>query len=145
MLFLGNTQQRLIFLFNSIVPNIFLNFTLHNILAFHDFITYFCVVIKSYYQLILNTMNKAELIGAIASEAKITKAFAKKALEAFVKATTTALKKGDRVALLGFGTFHVAKRAARTGRNPRTGKTIKIPAKKVAHFRAGSDLKKTVK
>ncbi|MCX6235144.1 MAG: HU family DNA-binding protein [Bacteroidetes bacterium] len=90
-------------------------------------------------------MNKAELIGAIASEAKITKASAKKALEAFVKATSTALKKGDRVALLGFGTFHVAKRAARTGRNPRTGKTIKIPAKKVAHFRAGSELKKTVK
>jgi len=90
-------------------------------------------------------MNKAELIGAIASEAKISKANAKKALEAFIKSTSQALKKGDRVALVGFGTFHVAKRSARTGRNPRTGSPIKIPAKKVAQFRPGAELKKTVK
>jgi DNA-binding protein HU-beta len=92
-----------------------------------------------------NIMNKAELIGAIASEAKMSKANAKKALEAFIKSTSQALKKGDRVALVGFGTFHVAKRSARTGRNPRTGSPIKIPAKKVAQFRPGAELKKTVK
>jgi DNA-binding protein HU-beta len=89
-------------------------------------------------------MNKAELVDAIAAESKLTKVDAKKALDAFVNATSKALKKGDRVALVGFGTFSVAKRAARTGRNPQTGKAIKIAAKKVAKFSVGAELKKTV-
>ncbi|MCD4682960.1 MAG: HU family DNA-binding protein [Bacteroidales bacterium] len=90
-------------------------------------------------------MNKAELIDAMAADASITKADAKRALDAFVGATTKALKKGDRVALVGFGSFSVAKRAARTGRNPQTGKEIKIAAKKVVKFKAGADLAGTVK
>ena len=90
-------------------------------------------------------MNKAELVEAIASESKLTKADAQRALEGFINATTKALKKGDRVALVGFGSFSVAKRAARTGRNPQTGKEIKIAAKKVAKFKAGADLAAKVK
>ena len=90
-------------------------------------------------------MNKAQLIDAIAANAGLTKADAKKALDAFVSATTQALKKGDRVALVGFGSFSVAKRSARTGRNPQTGKEIKIAAKKVVKFKAGSDLADVVK
>jgi len=90
-------------------------------------------------------MNKAELIDAMAAEAGLTKADAKRALDAFVTATTKALKKSDRVALVGFGSFSVAKRAARIGRNPQTGKEIKIAAKKVVKFKAGSDLTGTVK
>jgi DNA-binding protein HU-beta len=90
-------------------------------------------------------MNKAQLIDAIAANAGLTKADAKKALDAFIKATTQALKKGDRVALVGFGSFSVSKRSARTGRNPQTGKEIKIPAKKVVKFKAGSDLAAVVK
>lgn len=90
-------------------------------------------------------MNKAQLIDAIAAQAGLTKADAKKALDAFIKATTQALKKGDRVALVGFGSFSVSKRSARTGRNPQTGKEIKIPAKKVVKFKAGSDLATVVK
>lgn len=89
-------------------------------------------------------MNKSELIDSIASEAKITKADAGRALDGFINATTKALKKGDRVALVGFGSFSVSKRSARTGRNPQTGKEIKIAAKKVAKFKAGAELKKTV-
>ena len=84
-------------------------------------------------------MNKAELIDAIATEAKISKADSARALDGFIKVTTKALKKGDRVALVGFGSFSVAKRAARTGRNPQTEKPIKIPAKKVAKFKAGAE------
>ena len=90
-------------------------------------------------------MNKAQLIDAIAANAGLTKADAKKALDAFVKATAQALKKGDRVALVGFGSFSVAKRSARTGRNLQTGIEIKIPAKKVVKFKAGSDLTNIVK
>lgn len=90
-------------------------------------------------------MNKAQLIDAIAANAGLTKADAKKALDAFIKATTQALKKGDRVALVGFGSFSVSKRSARTGRNPQTGKEIKIPAKKVVKFKAGADLADVVK
>ena len=90
-------------------------------------------------------MNKAELIDAIAADASITKADAKRALDAFVGETTKALKKGDRVALVGFGSFSVAKRAARTGRNPQTGKEIKIAAKKVVKFKPGSELVGSVK
>ena len=89
-------------------------------------------------------MNKAELIEAIATDAGLSKADSKKALDAFITATTKSLKKGDRVALVGFGTFSVAKRAARNGRNPQTGKPIKIAAKKVAKFKAGAELAKTV-
>ena len=84
-------------------------------------------------------MNKAELIDAMAKDASLTKADAKRALESFVVNTTKALKKGDRVALVGFGSFSVAKRAARKGRNPQTGKEIKIDAKKVVKFKAGED------
>ena len=90
-------------------------------------------------------MNKAELIDAMAAEAGLTKADAKRALDAFVTATTKALKKSDRVALVGFGSFSVAKRAARIGRNPQTGKEIKIAAKKVVKFKAGSELTGTIK
>ena len=85
-------------------------------------------------------MNKAQLIDAIASEANLTKADAKRSLDAFVDTTTAALKKGDRVALVGFGSFSVSKRNARTGRNPQTGKPITIAAKKVVKFKAGADL-----
>ncbi len=90
-------------------------------------------------------MNKGELVDAIASEAKITKADAQRALEAFLSVTSKTLKKGDKVTLVGFGTFSVAKRAARTGRNPQTGKEIKIAAKKVAKFKAGAELSAKVK
>jgi len=85
-------------------------------------------------------MNKAELIDAIASSAKISKADAGRALDATVESIHKALKKGDRIGLVGFGSFSVAKRAARVGRNPQTGKEIKISAKKVVKFKAGSDL-----
>jgi DNA-binding protein HU-beta len=89
-------------------------------------------------------MNKAQLIDAMAAQAGLTKADAKKALDAFVGATTGALKSGDRVALIGFGSFSVSKRSARTGRNPQTGKEIKISAKKVVKFKPGADLAGTV-
>lgn len=89
-------------------------------------------------------MNKAELIEAIASDAKMTKADAKRALDAFIVATTGALRNGERVALVGFGSFSVIKRAARKGRNPQTGKEIKIPAKKVVKFKPGNDLSAAV-
>lgn len=90
-------------------------------------------------------MNKAELIDAMASGAGLTKADAKKSLDAFIGATTKALKKGDRVALVGFGSFSVSKREARKGRNPQSGKEITIPAKKVVKFKAGAELAKVVK
>ena len=90
-------------------------------------------------------MNKAQLVDAIAKDAKLSKADAKKALDSFVTATAAALKKGDRVALIGFGSFSVTKRTARTGRNPQTGKEITIPAKNVVRFKAGSDLSGNVK
>jgi DNA-binding protein HU-beta len=90
-------------------------------------------------------MNKAELIDSIASEADITKADAKKALDAFIDTTTKALKKGNRVALVGFGSFSVSKRSARKGRNPQTGKEIKIPAKKVVKFKPGAELSDKIK
>jgi len=89
-------------------------------------------------------MNKAQLIDAIASNAGLTKADAKKALDAFVSTTTDALKGGDRVALIGFGSFSVSERGARTGRNPQTGKEIKIKAKKVVKFKAGAELSDAV-
>jgi DNA-binding protein HU-beta len=89
-------------------------------------------------------MNKAELIDAIAAGSGLTKADSRRALDAFIDATEEALKKGDRVALVGFGSFGVSKREARVGRNPQTGKEIKIPAKKVVKFKAGTDLSRKV-
>jgi DNA-binding protein HU-beta len=85
-------------------------------------------------------MNKSQLIDAMAEEAKLTKVDARKALDAFVKVTSDALKGGDKIALVGFGSFGVSQRSARTGRNPKSGKEIKIAAKKVVRFKAGSDL-----
>jgi DNA-binding protein HU-beta len=90
-------------------------------------------------------MTKAELIASIGKEAKISKASAEKALNAFSNGVTKALKKGDKLTLTGFGTFSVAKRRARIGRNPQTGKEIKIAATRVAKFKAGNLLKKAVK
>jgi DNA-binding protein HU-beta len=90
-------------------------------------------------------MTKAELIASIGKEAKISKASAEKALNAFSNTVMKALKKGDKLTLTGFGTFSVARRRARTGRNPQTGKEIKIPATRVAKFKAGNLLKSTVK
>ncbi len=89
-------------------------------------------------------MNKAQLIDAIAEKAGLTKADAKKALDAFVESTTDALKNGDRVALIGFGSFAVATRSARTGRNPQSGAPIEIPAKKVVKFKPGAELSDAV-
>ena len=85
-------------------------------------------------------MNKAQLIDAIAEKAGLTKADSKKALEAFVATVGESLNAGDKVALVGFGTFSVSERGERTGRNPQTGKTITIPAKKVVKFKAGAEL-----
>lgn len=89
-------------------------------------------------------MNKAELIDSIAADSKLTKADAKRALDAFISATAKALKKGESLVLIGFGTFKVVQRAARNGRNPQTGKAIKIKAKKVVKFKAGTDLSKKI-
>lgn len=89
-------------------------------------------------------MNKSELIEAVAKSADISKADAGRAVDAFVDATTNALKKGDQVSLVGFGTFSVRSRAAREGRNPRTGETIRIPASKAPAFKAGKALKDAV-
>lgn len=90
-------------------------------------------------------MNKGDLIDAIAKGASITKAQSQEALETVTKSITSALKKGDKVTLVGFGTFSVTKRAARIGRNPQTGKEIKIAAKKVAKFKAGKELSTKIK
>ncbi|PIE99268.1 MAG: DNA-binding protein [Polaribacter sp.] len=83
-------------------------------------------------------MNKSELIDAMAADAGISKAAAKAALESLTTNVTKTLKKGDKVALVGWGTWSVSERAARTGRNPQTGKEIKIAAKKVVKFKAGA-------
>ena len=85
-------------------------------------------------------MNKAQLIDAIADKAGLTKVDAKKGLDATIEAVSEALKAGDRVALVGFGSFSVSERGARTGRNPQTGKEIKIAAKKVVKFKPGAEL-----
>ncbi|HNX88251.1 MAG TPA: HU family DNA-binding protein [Paludibacteraceae bacterium] len=90
-------------------------------------------------------MNKAELINAIAEASGMTKVASKKALDATIKSITGSLAKGEKVSLVGFGTFSVAERAARTGINPSTKKSLKIPAKKVAKFKAGADLADAVK
>jgi len=89
-------------------------------------------------------VNKSELIDAIAAEAKLTKVDAGNALDATIAVVTQTLKKGDKIALVGFGTFQVDKRAARKGRNPQTGKQISIPATNVPKFRPGKTLKDAV-
>jgi DNA-binding protein HU-beta len=89
-------------------------------------------------------VNKTELIEHIANQADISKAAAARALDAVVGGVTKSLKKGESVSLVGFGTFSVSKRAARSGRNPRTGATIKIKAAKVPKFRPGKALKDSV-
>lgn len=90
-------------------------------------------------------MTKAELIGVMAKEAGLTRAAATATLEAYIGAVTKELKKSGRLGLVGFGTFSVVKRKARTGRNPQTGKAIKIAAKKVVKFKAGKTLADKVK
>ena len=85
-------------------------------------------------------MNKAELTEAIASQTKLSKADSKRALEAVISSASSSLAKGERVSLVGFGSFSVSQRAARKGRNPQTGQEIDIPAKKVVKFKAGADL-----
>ena len=89
-------------------------------------------------------MNKGELIARIAEESKLTKKAAEAALDAFISSVEGALKKGEKVQLVGFGTFEVRQRAARKGRNPQTKAEIKIPASKAPVFKAGKALKETV-
>ncbi len=89
-------------------------------------------------------MNKSDLVDAIAKSSEISKAAAARALDSTIDTIKKALKKGDTVSLVGFGTFKVGKRAARNGRNPRTGATIKIKAAKVPKFSAGKGLKDAV-
>lgn len=90
-------------------------------------------------------MTKGELVDRIAADAKITKAQAQSALDSFIKNTSETLKKGNKLTLIGFGTFDVTKRSARKGRNPQTGQTIDIPAKKVVKFKPGKQLADKVK
>ena len=89
-------------------------------------------------------MNKTELVAAIAEEAEISKKYSEKALKSFIDVVSDQLKKGDKVQLVGFGTFEVSERAAREGRNPQTGKTMKIAACKAPKFKAGKALKDEV-
>ncbi len=89
-------------------------------------------------------MNKNELISSMANATGMTKTDSAKALDAFMNSVTKSLKSGKEVRLVGFGTFGVSKRAATTGRNPRTGAMIKIPARKVAKFKPGKALQETV-
>lgn len=90
-------------------------------------------------------MNKAELISAIAEQSGLTKIDSKKALDAFIDVAGETLKSGERLTLVGFGSFSVTERNARNGRNPQTGATIHIPAKKVVKFKPGSELEEMVK
>nr|WP_027870721.1 HU family DNA-binding protein [[Eubacterium] cellulosolvens] len=90
-------------------------------------------------------MNKTELIAAISEQTELTKKQSEEALKAFVDVVADALKKGDKVQLVGFGTFEVSERAARTGRNPRTNETIEIAASRTPKFKAGKALKDLVK
>jgi len=85
-------------------------------------------------------MNKTELIAAIADKSGLTKADSKKALDAFIETVSSEMKKGGKVALVGFGTYSVTQKSARKGINPRTKAVINIPAKKVVKFKAGADL-----
>ncbi|MDO4217241.1 MAG: HU family DNA-binding protein [Bacteroidales bacterium] len=87
-------------------------------------------------------MNKTEFIAAMAKKAGMTKTDTKKALDAFMETTHEQLKKGNKITLIGFGTFDVVKRKARTAKNPQTGAAVKVPAKKVVKFKVGSKLGK---
>ncbi len=89
-------------------------------------------------------MNKTELVAAVAASAELTKKDAEKAVKAFTEVVTEQLKKGEKIQLVGFGTFEVSKRAARNGKNPQTGKAIKIPASNAPKFKAGKALKEAV-
>lgn len=89
-------------------------------------------------------MTKAELIAKMAKDAKITKGAAGKALDSFISSVRTSLKRGKPVTMVGFGTFSVSTRKARTGRNPQTGREMRIPSRKVPRFKPGKDLKKAV-
>ena len=89
-------------------------------------------------------MNKTELVAAIAEKTELSKKDAEKAVKAFTDTVAEELKKGEKIQLVGFGTFEVTQRAARTGKNPQTGKAIKIPASKAPKFKAGKALKDTV-
>ena len=89
-------------------------------------------------------MNKAELVAAIAEKTELSKKDSEKALKAFIDVVTEELTKGEKIQLVGFGTFEVAERAAREGRNPRTGATMNIPASKAPKFKAGKALKDTI-
>jgi DNA-binding protein HU-beta len=97
--------------------------------------------IRAIYPLERFTLNKTEMIETVSNTADISKAAAGRAVEAMIGAVRTSLKKGQMVTIVGFGTFYVGKRAARSGRNPRTGAAIKIKAAKVPKFRAGKALK----
>jgi len=90
-------------------------------------------------------MNKAELIAGIAEETGLTRTEVARVLDAFVDEVTRTLKRGDRVALVGFGSFGVSKRKARTGRNPQTGAPLKIAARRVPRFTPGKELKAAIK
>ncbi|MCF6767043.1 HU family DNA-binding protein [Thiotrichales bacterium 19S11-10] len=89
-------------------------------------------------------MNKSELVSAISKEADVTKDVAHRVLDAMITSITSALKKGDQVSLVGFGSFQVSNRSAREGRNPKTGERMRIPASKSPRFRAGKGLKDAV-
>ena len=89
-------------------------------------------------------MNKAELVAAIAEKTELSKKDSEKALKAFIDVVTEELTKGEKIQLVGFGTFEVAERAAREGRNPKTGATMNIPASKAPKFKAGKALKDTI-
>ncbi|MBQ1393401.1 MAG: HU family DNA-binding protein [Lachnospiraceae bacterium] len=89
-------------------------------------------------------MNKAELVAAIAEKTELSKKDSEKALKAFIDVVTEELTKGEKIQLVGFGTFEVAERAAREGRNPQTGATMSIPASKAPKFKAGKALKDTI-
>jgi DNA-binding protein HU-beta len=90
-------------------------------------------------------MNKAELIDVIAKDASLTRVDARKFLEAFLETTSTTLIKGEKVTLFGFGTFYIVERVARTGRNPITGESLDVPAKKVVKFKPSAELSDKVK
>ncbi|MDD6362108.1 MAG: HU family DNA-binding protein [Lachnospiraceae bacterium] len=97
---------------------------------------------RSYYQ--EDTMNKTELIAAVAEETELSKKDAERVLKAFTDTIASELKKGDKVQIVGFGTFEVSERQARTGRNPHTGETMEIEASKAPRFKAGKALKDAI-
>ena len=108
------------------------------------YFAYICIVIKSLTIKKNKTMNKTELISAMAEKAGLTKVDAHKALDAFIEATVENMKKGEKVTIPGFGTFSVTERAARTGINPSTKQPIEIPASKSVSFKAGKLLKDAI-